>query len=240
MTEQTLDGQHSAKWSGSRWLLAAVALSVAAHLALLILLPNLDIPGKSPAPGIEISLLEPAPAVEPEPLPTETMIEPEPSISPPEREQSQEPDEETQTIDPQPAEPASRPATIIEQESSPSERLDSMAVLEAVREAHRPTQAPRSDRSSIPRLPDQPGWLNDYVGTVRPSNDSWHEPDGSQRARLVTRSGDIWCGQNDPPPISDVFNPQFSVNVMRWRTCGRERPTPVDRTDPWLRAPGGG
>lgn len=243
MSERTLNGQHFRIRPEFRWLSGAVVLSIGAHLALLFFLPALDTPGKSPGPGIEISLLEPLPTLAPEPLPAESIIEAEPALPQPESEQQQDHEAKTQPTEPQSTEPnelRNLAATIAAQESSQSEPLDSLAILEAVREAHRPTQAPSSERAAIPRLPDQPGWLNDHVGTVRAGRDSWHLPDGSQRARLVTRSGDIWCGQNDPPPISDVFNPQFSVNVMRWRKCGRERPAPVDRTDPWLRAPGGG
>ena len=242
MSAHLLDGQHSGTGSACGWPLAAVMLSVAVHLILLLFLPSLETPVKPLTPRIEISLLGPEPAAETETFSAE-ITTPEQSLPQLGDNLQQPPREESQPADRQPSkpeQPAIRPSLETERDNRPEQKLNSLAILEAVREAERPSQMPRTETGSIPRLPDAPGWLNDHVGTVRPGSDSWHLPDGSQRARIVTRSGEIFCGHNDPPPMADEFNPQFSVNVMRWRRCGRERPIPVDRTNPWLRVPAGG
>ncbi len=89
-----------------------------------------------------------------------------------------------------------------------------------------------------PALPSAVGWLNDYVGQVTPSVDRWTSPDGSQHARIVLANGRVYCGKSGPPTAAEMFNPSMSANVMRYRYCGRERPDPIDRSNPWVRGAG--
>ncbi|MEE4639825.1 MAG: hypothetical protein V2J42_13895 [Wenzhouxiangella sp.] len=91
---------------------------------------------------------------------------------------------------------------------------------------------------AIPRLPGAPGWLNDQVGTVAPQQDSWLEADGANAARVVTGSGQVYCGLRRAPTAAEEFNPWMSAALMTWRECGRRRPEPVDRENPWVRGSG--
>ena len=87
----------------------------------------------------------------------------------------------------------------------------------------------------IPQLPGRLGWLNDEVGVVDPVQESWREADGAMAARLVGRSGEIYCGRRRASTASEEFNPWMSAALMLWKSCGRERPAPVDSTNPWQR-----
>ena len=101
-----------------------------------------------------------------------------------------------------------------------------------------PDHRNRLDGALAPRLPGQVGWLNDYVGTVTASSDHWRDPDGGISSRLVMANGQVVCGHIRPMTVSEMFNPALSLAVPMFRLCGRERPEPVDRTDPWYRGPG--
>ncbi len=89
----------------------------------------------------------------------------------------------------------------------------------------------------VPTLPSRSGWINQYVGTVEPTMERWQNPDGSRATRVVLANGQIICGQARAPTTFELFNPQFSLNIMTFRDCGRQRPTPADTTDPWYRGP---
>jgi len=232
--------QQTGKTSKSAWLVAALAFSMLAHLALLLGLPGQSAPEFRVEPGLGVTLLSvppsPAPATdEAVPDPAEQLEPEDPATDP----------SETPTRQPDPviALPAAadqtEPESIVSStdEAIQTSRLDSRLILEAIRENGRPDPPPRRDHAPLPRLPDAPGWINDHVGTVTRHTDQWVNADGSSQARIVTGSGQIYCGRNDPPSMGEIFNPQFSLNVMRWRNCGRESPEPVDRSDPWLRAP---
>jgi len=91
--------------------------------------------------------------------------------------------------------------------------------------------------SSIPDLPDAPGWIDQFVGEVDGEIEQWRNPDGSTESRIVTANGQIICGRIHAPSTSDVFNPQFATNVMLFRACGKERPQAPDRNDPRVRTP---
>jgi hypothetical protein len=101
-----------------------------------------------------------------------------------------------------------------------------------------PGQRNALQAAPVPKLPDSAGWLNDYVGTVSPSVDRWVSNDGSRHTRILLASGQVVCGRAAPPTPAEMFNPSMAMNVMHFRLCGRERPPPVDRTDPWMRVPG--
>ncbi|TVR97050.1 MAG: hypothetical protein EA418_04050 [Wenzhouxiangellaceae bacterium] len=221
-------------------LLSAVCISLLLHLALLQLKLSSGPVSTAPSP-LAISLL-PAPTQaksNAQPDSTEEQIEQTPTIDPAtERSISAA---TVEVAEPVPgADQAVAPATI----ESPAPTIDTTHVLGQLRLLDRAGST--RDRSAdqahgrIPALPDPPSWLNDYVGPVTPEGDFWQEMDGSRRARIVTADGSVFCGRTDPPSIQDDFNPQFSTNVMRWNRCGRERPTPVDRTDPWMRQAGRG
>lgn len=131
--------------------------------------------------------------------------------------------------------------------TQPAQRLpehSARRLREQVLIAGRTQAAPSTpDRSvlegfAVPRLPAAPGWLNDQVGTVAPQHDSWLEADGANAARVVTRSGQVFCGRRRAPTAAEEFNPWMSAAIMTWRACGRRRPEPVDHGNPWLRRPG--
>ena len=115
----------------------------------------------------------------------------------------------------------------------------SQHVLASVRELHGELEIPKEpdilQPHSVPALPAQPGWLNDHVGMVEAGWERWQNADGTRESRIVMANGQVVCGRARAPVPSEIFNPQFALNIMAFRLCGRERPEPVDRTDPWLR-----
>ena len=237
MTDQTDRVPRQGEAWKSTGPMVAIVLSVLAHLCLVIGLPGISPPQARPEPGLEVSLIRllSSPAPPPEesaPAPDDS---PEPAAS--RLEASVAEPEPARTESAEATQPPPESALVDDLEAEPVQQIDSQSILAAVRASIAPSQASQRDHASIPRLPDAPGWLNDHVGTVDARADQWQNPDGSSQARVVTSTGQIYCGRNDPPTMTELFNPQFSLNAMRWRTCGRERPTPVDRTDPWQRAP---
>ena len=62
--------------------------------------------------------------------------------------------------------------------------------------------------------------------------------DGAQAMRVVTASGQVYCGRARALTASEEFNPWKSTALMYWRDCGRERPEPIDRSNPWVRGNG--
>ncbi len=166
---------------------------------------------------------------------------PDPDSEPPPRlEEEIEPEPET-------ASPEQAPVEIIEATpESPSivtpEMPTNQKFLRQVRINHsgleRPDTRNRLEGAPVPRLPSQPGWLSDYVGMVAASSDQWREADGAISSRVVMSDGRVICGRIRAPTTSEIFNPALSLAVPRFRICGRERPEPVDRTDPWVRGDG--
>lgn len=120
-----------------------------------------------------------------------------------------------------------------------AQRLRELALIAAQAQAERATpSSPGVEGAAAPRLPGTAGWLNDYVGTVTPHADSWLEADGAGASRVVTASGQVYCGRVRAPTAAEEFNPWMSAAVMTWRPCGRKRPEPIDHSDPWVRGQG--
>lgn len=178
--------------------------------------PEPDPPG---IPEPETALEPPRPAPQPETLPSPIDQAPEAVATEPESRPEPGPESEV----PRPAAAVLRQRVLI-------------AAAASV-----PATEPRDPGISgapAPRLPDAPGWLNDYVGTVRPGAESWQEADGSTSSRVVLAGGQVLCGRQRAPSMDEIFNPWMSAAVTTWRACGRERPAPVDRSDPWVRGVG--
>ena len=227
---------------GPTWLWAALTGSLLIH-TLLLLLPGLRSERAEPPRGIEIALQErlpadlpvphPLPDPAPEPAPESVPLEPE-RIEQPEPIASPEPVRQIAVESPGP-EP--RPAP-----PEPSAEAIRHQIITSIRREHQPEARDRTgpyQPATVPRLPDAPGWINQYVGPVSASVDHWQENDGSRSTRIVTSSGQVYCGRARPPTMAELFNPQFATNIMLFRSCGRERPAPADPEDPWLRGPRG-
>lgn len=221
----------------SPWLVIGLLASLLAH-ALILLLPGWQNTAPKASRNLEISLAFEAPASRPE-----------------------TPEDDTEGVAEAPAQD-DRPtmpmelaeAAHTEQESlQPWERSEDeprpesglqlrQQALGLVSREHlnfeSPGQRSALKAAPVPKLPDSAGWLNDYVGAVSPSVDRWVGNDGSRHTRIVLASGQLVCGRATPPTPAEMFNPSMAMNVMHFRLCGRERPTPVDRTDPWRRVPG--
>lgn len=102
----------------------------------------------------------------------------------------------------------------------------------------RPPERSIIDGSPVPRLPGQSGWLNDFIGNVGSEHHTWLDSDGASSARIVNASGQVYCGHRRAPSTAEEFNHWMSAALMLWKSCGRQRPEPVDTQDPWQR--GGG
>lgn len=224
-----------------KWLLAAIGGSLLLHGSMM-LVPYWQQPA-APDAGRTIRLVSSAPFSQPEP---ETIPEQEPLpeqetiVEPPVPEPSPAPT----TTEPLPIvalpAPASRESTDEPADNQSSVEPFSQQVLASVRELHGGLEIPKEpdilQPHPVPALPAQPGWLNDYVGTVEAGWERWQNADGTRESRIVMANGQVVCGRARAPVPSEIFNPQFALNIMAFRLCGRERPEPVDRTDPWLRA----
>jgi hypothetical protein len=225
-----MDSENAGKNQAILWL--ALLVSLVLH-ALMVQLPGRQ---RTPPPDsgsldIELVFVE---ATRPQPE-----IRPEPQITP-EPEMQVEPDavvafsEQTpvEMIDPVLETPA------VEGPELPA----GVRLLQQIRRNHSGHEAPdmrnRIHGAPVPRLPGQPGWLNDHVGTVIAGSDHWRDADGGISSRLVMSNGQVICGHIRPLTVSEIFNPTLSLAVPMFRECGRERPQPVDRTDPWFRGPG--
>lgn len=230
--------------SRSCWLLAAVGLSILFHLSLLLLNINPRKPSESTS-DLLVSLRTPEPAPPPEsllppdiPKPDdsqkrlqETDAEPESQLS----ENNAEVSDSKSVID----ESSNSPLDQVAQ--SPTEPVLTTRLLSNVREnLGRPTLPAPPDVTTpavIPDLPDPPGWIDQYVGEVDPRVEQWQREDGAIESRIVTASGQIICGTTNAPSAADIFNPQFATNIMRFRSCGKERRQAPDTSDPRLRTP---
>lgn len=216
------------------WLWPMALVAVLVHgLVLLIVLPERDL-GRQPP--LALQWLEPSPPETPEPAPVE--------VTEPEDERSPAPEPESSPM----AEPDMAPESLVDDTvethqpapaSPSSERLRELALIAGRAQTERtPPSRPGLEGFAVPRLPGEAGWLNDYVGTVTPRAERWVEADGSRAARVLTSSGQVYCGRARAPTAAEEFNPWMSAVVMTWRTCGQERPEPTDRTNPWLRGQG--
>lgn len=230
------------------WPTAAVlTLSLLAHAALMLLPlpgPRQDSPRRD-RPTMVVDLA-PGPteraAETPQGLP-----EPEPERSPPEQMQQPQEPQATETADAAqsalassaPAETPAKPAP--PDATTTADRMQAQ-LLDAARTLGRESEQDAGDNglqyNETPALPSQPGWLNQYTGTVRPSIGRWQGNDGSRNARVVTDSGRAFCIRTRAPTIAEVFNPWMSSAVGMMRGCGRERPRTADGENPWLRQPG--
>jgi hypothetical protein len=129
--------------------------------------------------------------------------------------------------------PAQRPP-----EPSARRLREQVLIAGRAQAAPSPPDRPVLEGFAVPRLPGTPGWLNDYVGIVTPQFDRWLEADGASSARVVTRSGQVFCGRRRAPTAAEEFNPWMSAALMTWRDCGRRRPEQTDPENPWLRGSG--
>jgi len=220
-------------------LLIALFGSIVLHLLLLMIR----------VPATDTRLTEPGLLIELSPLPMIRPSQPRPSQPsatkpPPERSEpiEEQPDRSIQAND----EPelktrpeARRPGAQPTRAGAQSATLLSARLLSDVRaqlgRPRIPAASDPLDERRLPELPDAPGWINDYVGTVTPGIERWHNPDGSVQQRIVTADGRVFCGKTSPMTPADQSNPQFALNVMRFRDCGGQRPTPIDRSNPWRR-----
>ena len=241
---------------GGQFVVMAMALSIVIHLGLLSI-PLLK-PSAADSPRdlvislrtVETTPQPPLPTPEipdtPEELPQEEVLEetlePEQqsrtAAAATEEPQSQSPSQANQSI----SSPPSASATSDPPDSSVQAPLTTR-LLSAVRaNLGQPSipEAPSAiEPATVPELPATQGWINDYVGTVEPRVDQWENNDGSRQTRIVTASVQVYCGRARAATSAEIFNPQFAVNVMMFKECGRARPAPVDKTNPWLRRPGG-
>jgi hypothetical protein len=135
---------------------------------------------------------------------------------------------------------ASKPSPSAESSASPSAvNLIEQTLLQAEKSVSlQSSERSILDGRPVPRLPGSQGWLNAFVGSVRPEQTSWLEADGATSARVVSSSGEIYCGHKRAATAAEEFNPWMSAALMLWKSCGRRRPEPVDPQDPWQR--GGG
>ncbi len=212
-----------------------LAVALVLHgLGFFIVLPDLLSSNKKAAPE-EIALFRPlleAPVVESEigrrsadPPPETELPEPEPA------EDQVETDSAINRVDRRSTAPSSEPPS--------AQQLIQQTLREA--EASVPMRPPERlivEGKPVPRLPGKHGWLNNFVGVVRSSHDSWLEADGASSSQVVTASGEVFCGRRRAPTAAEEFNPWTSAALMLWKSCGRQRPEPIDEQDPWRRGRG--
>lgn len=212
-----------------------VAALVLHALLLLVALPPRQPPDRTTIKLQWVDVDRPA-----TPGPTPVEMTPPKEQRPPEAEPEPEPitPSATATARSAPASEPDEPADPVS--AAPSgQRLRELALIAGRAQTERTSPAPSGLAGfAVPRLPGQAGWLNDHVGTVTPHADRWLEPDGASAARAVTASGQVFCGRARAPTAAEEFNPWMSAVVMTWRPCGRERPEPVDRSNPWVRGQG--
>jgi len=242
---QAISDLESGASSKRTWLLLAIALSVLLH-ALVLLIPREPTSETKDSTRLSI-LIERPPAPAPKdtvsatpadeaPVLDEPVVEPEKpaETEPPPRSAPQR----LITRRPEPAAADDTPATSPASEVPLSTRLltrvrDNLGNLEIPDAPDALTAAP------VPSLPDAPGWIDQYIGTVDTRVEQWTNADGTRESRIVTASGQVFCGRARAPTTAELFNPQFAMNIMLFRDCGRARPPPIDQTDPWIRAPRG-
>jgi len=230
--------------------LVAAAASVLAHAVVIAVVMNTQI--RPPVLAVDDPIitvrLVPSPApedslpVEPEttPDPAEPEPEPEPAAqSTIESELTDIADEtvtdETVTDDPvTPAEP------VIEENPFGAEALRAR-LLDQVRAPSAETgqdagaELPwASSGERISGVPGVRGWISGYIGTVAPSTSTWKENDGSSRGRYVLADGTVVCTRKRAPTIDEMMNPWKSIAVTMGSICGRQRPTPVDYSNPGI------
>jgi hypothetical protein len=217
------------------WLAIGLLLSLLAH-GLVLLLPGFSDPSPKLARDIEITLAPPLKNPLPEPLAPQLDLEPEPAAV-----HSPAPPSDLPLAEAITDSQGSQPAIETDQPAQDPSHLLRARIITAIAREHGRIEPPGErnalESAALPRLPDSPGWLNDYVGTISPRVDRWAGNDGSRHTRIVMASGQIVCGRADPPTPAEMFNPSLAMNIMRFTPCGRQRPTPVDRSDPWVRVP---
>jgi hypothetical protein len=211
--------------------------SLALH-GLFLLLPLRDPPQPDSPPSLQIdrlvTIIEP---IEPEPEPEPTPeAPPEPPPGPP-------PEPITEPTPP-PSTPEDSPPTKPNQQNQPNQ-LNPLLLRRQILATSRDLnpEAEDSDEpdplapAAVPELPGSSGWINEYIGPVSAGVEHWQSNYGSRSTRIVLPGGQIICGRAEAPTSAELFNPSFALNMMFFRECGRQRPEPADRNDPWLRAP---
>jgi hypothetical protein len=240
---QAISDLQSGATSRRTWLLLAVTLSVLLH-ALMLLVPREPTSEAKEPTGLSI-VIERQPAPTPEdavstarsnedPVLDEPIVEPDrpAETEPPPRTASQR----LITRRPETAMADDTPVTSPAPEVPLNTRL-----LAKVRDNLGDPEIPEAPdaltAAPVPSLPDAPGWIDQYVGTVGTRVEQWTNADGTRESRIVTASGQVFCGRARAPTTTELFNPQFAMNIMLFRDCGRVRPPPPDRQNPWLRVP---
>lgn len=214
----------------------ALALSATFHVLLLLLPlpgPRQQPPGPQALP-LSVALLDRASVPQSEAPPTDLeRLEAQEEIpARSEKSASADPPEPDSAATPEPGTP-SRP--VLEPERIRAQLLGAARSLG--RDSEQTENDGRLAYRKLPGLPSQPGWLNQYTGRVSPSIDRWRGSDGGSSARIVTGSGQVVCVQTRAPTTAEIFNPWMSLAVPMVSLCGRERPPPPDRSDPWQRLP---
>jgi type IV secretory pathway VirB10-like protein len=215
--------------------------SLALH-GLFLLFPRLDPPQADAPPSIQIDRLvtvvepvEPEPTPEPPPEPPAV---PDTEPTPPTNAPPQPP-----PIEPgQPDEPNQQDEQNPPNQSAPNPLLLRRHALATARGLGPDPEGSAEPNAlapaSIPALPGSSGWINEHLGPVSSRVDHWQANDGSRSSRIVLPGGRIICGRARAPSSAELFNPSLALNMMFFGECGRQRPEPADRSDPWLRVPG--
>ncbi|QKK02163.1 MAG: hypothetical protein HND55_05520 [Pseudomonadota bacterium] len=176
-----------------------------------------------------------------EPAPESPDLAPESQESAPEQEAPNEPALAAQAPS-EPFEPADNASTPAPPDAPPPADRIRAQLLSAARALGRESEEVEVEDGlgykKAPVLPSQPGWLHHYTGRVTASIDRWNGNDGTRNARIVTASGLVLCIRTRALTATEFYNRWASVAVPMISDCGRERPQPVDRSDPWVRAPG--
>ncbi len=231
---------------GRWWFALAIGLSLALHLGLLKL--KLQAPESSetrPSRPLVVALEAVETPKESVPEPVQARPEIKPAEMPPAIEGTTEQSLADPVIAPEAPGALASDANSEQNESEPADSPTTLPtstrVLATVRaNLGSPQPPPAADAitpASAPRLPDAPGWINEYVGRLETQVEQWKNADGTREARIVTASGQVYCGRARAPTNAEIFNPQFAMNIMLFRDCGRVRPQAADRSDPWIRAP---
>lgn len=234
---------------GGRFPILAVTASLVLHALLLAALFHapLRAPLREPADRVITMRLSVQPP--PEPVAAEPRIEPQPEA----------PDEASTTptaAEPESAEPHPEDAVAnhepIEREPEIAEtgpEAEDPAMLRArilEQVGNLPTDSEPDTEGQLPwassgapvrGLPGVRGWISGYVGPVQTSAHTWKENDGSSRGRYVLANGTVVCTRRRAPTIDELMNPWKSMVVTMGGICGRERPAPVDYSDPRVQPP---
>ncbi|NKI34460.1 hypothetical protein HFP89_04695 [Wenzhouxiangella sp. XN79A] len=100
--------------------------------------------------------------------------------------------------------------------------------------AEPPTAVPWARRGEpIRGLPIGGGWMNPYVGPVRPRSETWGSQIGERRGYYVLANGQAVCTRAPAPSFAELTHPWKAMTVTLAWACGRQRGTapPPDDLD---------